>query len=54
MIALDVSRSMMAEDLGMSRLDLAKRTIERIVGSLDGDRAGLVVFAGDAYVQAPK
>ena len=53
MIALDVSRSMMAEDLGMSRLDLAKRTIERIVGSLDGDRAGLVVFAGDAYVQAP-
>ncbi|MCH1576274.1 MAG: VWA domain-containing protein [Flavobacteriales bacterium] len=53
MIALDVSRSMLAEDLGMSRLDLAKRTIERIVGSLDGDRAGLVVFAGDAYVQAP-
>jgi len=53
MIALDVSRSMMAEDLGMSRLDLAKRTIERVVSSLDGDRAGLVVFAGDAYVQAP-
>ena len=53
MIALDVSRSMLAEDLGMSRLDLAKRTIERIVAKLDGDRAGLVVFAGDAYVQAP-
>ena len=53
MIALDVSRSMMTEDLGMSRLDLAKRTIERVVGRLDGDRAGLVVFAGDAYVQAP-
>ena len=53
MIALDVSRSMMAEDLGMSRLDLAKRTIERIVAKLDGDRVGLVVFAGDAYVQAP-
>lgn len=53
MIALDVSRSMMTEDLGMSRLDLAKRTIERVAGRLDGDRAGLVVFAGDAYVQAP-
>jgi Ca-activated chloride channel family protein len=53
MMALDVSRSMMTEDLGMSRLDLAKRTIERVVARLDGDRAGLVVFAGDAYVQAP-
>ncbi len=53
MVALDVSRSMMAEDVGMARLDLAKRTIERMVGRLDGDRAGLVVFAGDAYVQAP-
>jgi len=53
MVALDVSRSMLTEDLGMSRLDLAKRTIERVVGKLDGDRAGLVVFAGDAYVQAP-
>jgi len=53
MLALDVSNSMEAEDLGMSRLDLGKRTIERLVGQLDGDRVGLVVFAGDAYVQCP-
>jgi len=53
MVALDVSKSMLAEDVGMARLDLAKRTIERLVQRLDGDRIGLVVFAGEAYVQAP-
>jgi len=53
MLALDVSNSMAAEDLGMSRLNLAKQTIERLVGRLDGDRVGLVVFAGEAYVQCP-
>ena len=53
MLALDVSNSMEAEDLGMSRLQLGKRTIERLVSQLDGDRVGLVVFAGEAYVQCP-
>lgn len=53
MIALDVSNSMVAEDVGMPRLDLAQRTIERLVNQLDGDRVGLVVFAGEAYVQCP-
>ena len=53
MVALDVSKSMLTEDLGMSRLELAKRSVERVVKQLDGDRVGLVVFAGDAYVQAP-
>lgn len=53
MLALDVSNSMEAEDLGMSRLKLGKRSIERLVDQLDGDRIGLVVFAGDAYVQCP-
>lgn len=53
MVALDVSNSMQAEDLGGSRLTVAKRTIERLVDQLDGDRIGLVVFAGDAYVQCP-
>ena len=53
MVALDVSNSMEAEDLGGSRLSVAKRTIERLVDQLDGDRIGLVVFAGDAYVQCP-
>ena len=53
MLALDVSNSMEAEDLGISRLQLGKRTIERLVSQLDGDRVGLVVFAGEAYVQCP-
>jgi len=53
MVALDVSNSMLAEDVGMPRLDLAQRTIERLVSSTSGDRLGLVVFAGDAYVQCP-
>ncbi|MDE0871583.1 MAG: VWA domain-containing protein [Flavobacteriales bacterium] len=53
MMAVDVSNSMEAEDLGLSRLNLAKRTVERLLGKLDGDRVGLVVFAGDAYVQCP-
>ena len=53
MIALDVSRSMLTEDVGMDRLSLGKRTIERLMDQFDGDRVGLVVFAGDAFVQAP-
>ncbi|MDG1260216.1 MAG: VWA domain-containing protein [Flavobacteriales bacterium] len=53
MVAIDVSNSMLAEDLSPSRLDLAKQTIQQLIGKLDGDRIGLVVFAGDAYVQLP-
>ena len=53
MVALDVSNSMMTEDVGLARLDLAKRTVERLAASTSGDRMGLVVFAGDAYVQCP-
>ena len=53
MVALDVSTSMEAEDLGMSRLAIAKRSIERLIDKLDGDRIGLVVFGGDAFVQCP-
>ena len=53
MVALDVSKSMEAEDLGASRLAVAKRSIERLIDQLDGDRIGLVVFGGDAYVQCP-
>ena len=53
MIALDVSKSMLTEDVGMDRLTLGKRTIERLMDRFDGDRVGLVVFAGDAFVQAP-
>jgi Ca-activated chloride channel family protein len=52
-IALDVSNSMRAEDVGMDRLALARMTVKRLLNQLDGDRVGLVVFAGDAYVQCP-
>lgn len=53
MIAIDVSNSMMAEDLGPSRLAIATQTVERIISKLGTDRLGLVVFAGEAYVQCP-
>ena len=52
-IALDISNSMMAEDLGMPRLSLAKRTVESVLSKLGSDRVGLVIFAGKAYVQCP-
>jgi len=53
MVAIDVSNSMMAEDLAPNRLELAKQSIQRMITSLDGDRIGIVVFAGDAFVQLP-
>lgn len=53
MVALDVSTSMEAEDTGSSRIALAKQSIQRLVNALDGDRIGLVIFAGDAFVQCP-
>lgn len=53
MVALDVSRSMYAEDIVPNRLERAKIEIGRIIQRLDGDRIGLVAFAGDAFVQSP-
>ena len=53
MVAVDVSNSMLAEDVGMPRIDLAKRTVERLTAAAQSDRLGLVVFAGDAFVQCP-
>ncbi|MDY0199644.1 MAG: VWA domain-containing protein [Tenuifilaceae bacterium] len=52
-IALDVSNSMMAQDIQPNRLDRAKQAISRLVDQLSNDRIGLIVFAGDAYVQLP-
>lgn len=52
-IALDVSNSMNATDVEPSRLDRAKLAIERLTGKLINDRIGLIVFAGEAYVQLP-
>lgn len=52
-IALDVSNSMLAQDIKPSRLEKAKMAISRMVEKLSNDKVGLIVFAGDAYVQLP-
>ena len=53
MIALDVSKSMMAQDIKPTRLDRAKQLLDKLMDRLDNDRIGLVVFAGKAYLQMP-
>ena len=53
MIAIDLSNSMLAEDIKPNRLEKAKLAISRLIDKLEGDRIGLIVFAGDAYVQLP-
>jgi Ca-activated chloride channel family protein len=52
-IALDLSRSMEAEDITPSRLERARLLVSRLIDKLRGDRVGLIVFAGNAYVQMP-
>jgi Ca-activated chloride channel family protein len=52
-IALDVSNSMMAEDIKPNRLVRAKQELSRLLDKLENDRIGLVVFAGEAYTQIP-
>ena len=53
MIVLDVSNSMLAEDYSPNRLERAKLAISRLVDKLRDDRIGLVVFAGNSFVQLP-
>jgi len=52
-IALDVSRSMLAQDIKPDRLDKAKYQISTLINKLRGDRIGLIIFAGQAFVQFP-
>lgn len=52
-IALDVSNSMLAEDIQPNRIERAKQSISQLVDRLSNDRIGLIVFSGDAYVQLP-
>lgn len=52
-IALDISNSMLAEDVKPSRLELARLSISKLIDNLNSDRIGLVLFAGDAYLQLP-
>ncbi len=53
MIALDVSKSMLAQDIQPSRLERAKQVISKIIDNSPDDRIGLVIFAGRAYLQMP-
>ena len=53
MIALDVSNSMLAEDVAPNRLDRAKQMLSKLIDKMVDDKVGLVVFAGDAFVQLP-
>ena len=52
-IALDISNSMLAEDIIPSRLDRSKMMVENLVDHFTNDKIGLIVFAGDAFVQLP-
>lgn len=53
MIALDISNSMLAEDVAPNRLDKAKQMLSKLVDQMTDDKLGLVVFAGEAFVQLP-
>lgn len=52
-VAVDVSNSMDCEDLKPSRMEAARRAMAQLIDRLRGDRLGIVVFAGDAFVQLP-
>ncbi len=53
MICLDVSNSMKATDLSPNRLEKAKMSLSKLIDRLNGDRIGIIIFAGEAYVQLP-
>jgi len=53
MIALDVSKSMLAQDISPTRLDRAKQLLGKLIDRLANDRIGIVIFAGRAYLQMP-
>lgn len=53
MVALDVSNSMLASDFSPNRLERTKYAVSRVIEGLSEERIGVVVFAGDAYVQLP-
>jgi Ca-activated chloride channel family protein len=53
MILLDVSNSMLSQDLAPNRLENAKRALDQLIAGLHDERIGIIVFAGEAYVQLP-
>ncbi|MBP9705993.1 MAG: VWA domain-containing protein [Oligoflexales bacterium] len=52
-VAIDVSKSMLAEDVQPSRLERAKREVYDLLGMIKGDRVGIISFAGTAFIQCP-
>jgi Ca-activated chloride channel family protein len=52
-VCLDVSNSMLANDIQPTRLDKAKQILSKLVDNLQNDKIGLIVFAGEAYIQLP-
>lgn len=50
---IDISNSMNAEDIAPNRLERSKQAINNLISKLNGDRVGIIVFAGNAYVQLP-
>ncbi|MBP7464229.1 MAG: VWA domain-containing protein [Bacteroidales bacterium] len=52
-VAIDVSNSMLTRDVKPNRLERAKKSVEKLISELQNDKIGLIVFAGDAYVQLP-
>lgn len=52
-ITLDISNSMLAEDISPNRLEKAKKIISQLIDKFENDKVGLIVFAGDAFVQLP-
>lgn len=53
MVALDISNSMLAEDVAPNRLDRAKQILSKMIDNMVDDKVGLVVFAGEAFTQLP-
>lgn len=53
MVCLDISNSMLAEDIQPNRLEKAKRMLSRLLDQMENDQVGLIVFAGDAFTQLP-
>ena len=52
-IALDTSKSMLVQDIKPSRFGRAKQEILALIDSFKGDRVGLIIFSGDAFIQCP-
>lgn len=53
MVALDISNSMLAEDVAPNRLERAKQLVSKLMDNMVNDKVGMVVFAGDAFIQLP-